>query len=140
MRMKKCDYLMVCVSLPIRFYIFMLEECWKSENVTTPENEIQFNNIFNSNSWLGTVFIFPLGWSEYCTIWIAKLLYWPLKIPSNYIYICLYLNCIKFLTRYTVFVMKFVHIFSILLRIFPQMLLRLRRSVLKNSVSSIQTW
>lgn len=123
-----------------RFYIFMLEECWKSENVTTPENEIQFNNIFHSNSWLGTVFIFPLGWSEYCTIWIAKLLYWPLKIPSNYIYICLYLNCIKFLTQYTVFVMKFVHIFSILLRIFLQMQLRLRRSVLKNSVSSIQTW
>lgn len=123
-----------------RFYIFMLEECWKSENVTTPENEIQFNNIYYSNSWLGTVFIFPLGWSEYCTIWIAKLRYWPLKIPSNYIYICLYLNCIKFLTQYTVFVMKFVHIFSILLRIFLQMLLRLRRSVLKNSVSSIQTW
>lgn len=123
-----------------RFYIFMLEECWKSENVTTPENEIQFNNIFYSNSWLGTVFIFPLGWSEYCTIWIAKLLYWPLKIPSNYIYICLYLNCIKFLTQYTVFVMKFVHIFSILFRIFLQMQLRLRRSVLKNSVSSIQTW
>lgn len=123
-----------------RFYIFMLEECWKSENVTTPENEIQFNNIFYSNSWLGTVFIFPLGWSEYCTIWIAKLLYWPLKIPSNYIYICLYLNCIKFLTQYTVFVMKFVHIFSILFRIFLQMQLRLRRSVQKNSVSSIQTW
>lgn len=123
-----------------RFYIFMLEECWKSENVTTPENEIQFNNIFYSNSWLGTIFIFPLGWSEYCTIWIAKLLYWPLKIPSNYIYICLYLNCIKFLTQYTVFVMKFVHIFSILFRIFLQMQLRLRRSVLKNSVSSIQTW
>lgn len=123
-----------------RFYIFMLEECWKSENVTTTENEIQFNNIFYSNSWLGTVFIFPLGWSEYCTIWIAKLLYWPLKIPSNYIYICLYLNCIKFLTQYTVFVMKFVHIFSILFRIFLQMQLRLRRSVLKNSVSSIQTW
>lgn len=123
-----------------RFYIFMLEECWKSENVTTPENEIQFNNIFYSNSWLGTVFIFPLGWSEYCTIWIAKLLYWPLKIPSNYIYICLYLNCIKFLTQNTVFVMKFVHIFSILFRIFLQMQLRLRRSVQKNSVSSIQTW